>query len=140
MKATTTPPQDFLDRAAKVDVDHVEASFHQSQCTGSKLLGFGAHQLSADWMFVIANVEEVTVFLTWLDFDQEAIKHHLAEGICGAVLAGNYAHGPIAVTRQRGLDNRKTNCNVADMQRLYAVAERIHRTTQSERNRSKLAE
>ena len=61
VKAAAAAAEHFLHRAAEVDVDHVEAALDQPQRGRAELLGLGAHELPADGMLFVGDVQEVAV-------------------------------------------------------------------------------
>ena len=59
VKSATTASQHFLDRAAEVDVDHIEPGLHQLDRAGGKLLWLRSHQLTGHRRFIVASIKEV---------------------------------------------------------------------------------
>ena len=57
MKTASATSQYLLHRAAEVDIDHIEAAFHQPQRRRRKNLRVGPHQLPAGRMLFIGNVQ-----------------------------------------------------------------------------------
>ena len=118
MKSAAAPAQDFLDRASEVDVDHVEARFHQLGRPGGELFRLGPHQLPADRPFLVGHVQEMTRAASVLThLHQKLVQHHFAQCIRGAVAPRQHPHRPVAVARQGGLHNRKPHRKASDRQR-----------------------
>lgn len=128
MKAATTAAEHLLDGATKVDVDDVESRFDQLQGSGRELFRLGSHQLAADGMLFVADVQEMPRPLPLLDGDQELVEHHLANRIARPMPPRDHSHRPIAVTRQRRLDDRKADLYVADLE-VFEFARQIGSNT-----------
>jgi hypothetical protein len=113
MIAASTTSQNLLHRAAEIDVDHIEPGGNQSPGAGGELLGFGSHQLAADRMIVVGQVQEVLGAFALADAQQELIQHHLAQRVRSAQAASDPPHRPVAVPGQGGLDHGESDGNGA---------------------------
>ena len=89
----------------------------QPESSGGELFRFGAHQLTADGVFIGMDMEEMLRLLPLLDGQQKLVQHHFAQRIAGAVLPRDQTHRQIAVARQGGLHDRKIDRYIADSQR-----------------------
>ena len=63
-KSATATAEHFFHRAAEIDVDHVEARGHQALGRGGEIVGIGAHQLPADGMLFVGDVQPPLMFFS----------------------------------------------------------------------------
>ncbi len=114
MKPTPTSSKDFFDRAAKIDVDNIKTSLDQLHRTSSKLFWLGPHQLPANGMLFIGDMQKMAGSFSLFQIDQELIQHDFANGIGCSQPSGDHSHRPIAVSRKRSLNDRESNIHVAN--------------------------
>jgi hypothetical protein len=106
VEAAAAAAEDFFHGAAEVDVDDIEAGLDEFFCARGKLLGLGAHELTADGALFVGDVEEVPIAVAiFFHRDEELIEHHFADGVRRTVAACEEAHGPVAVAGEGGLDD-----------------------------------
>jgi len=117
VKPTAAPSKHPLDRATEVDVDDIEPRLNQYQSAGRKLFWFGAHQLSTDGVLVFGKVKQALASLAPSFSDQGLVEHHLGERVGSAQLPRDPTHRPVAVARQSGLHNGKTDLHIAYLER-----------------------
>jgi len=115
MKAATATAKDFFHRTAEVDVDHIEAMFDESNRGRAKLLGVGAHELTADRVFVVSDMHEVVIFATIANLQDELVEHHFADGIGSPESSRDKSHRGIAVATERSLHDREVELDRADL-------------------------
>ncbi len=117
MKTAAAPPEHLLHRTAEVDIDDIKARFGEFDRSGGKLLRLAAHQLTADGMFFVGDVKEVTGLGSIGQRDEKLVEHHLAQRVRCTVSAGQNPHRQIAVPAQRRLEKRRCDRDVTDSQR-----------------------
>jgi hypothetical protein len=84
----------------------------------AELLGLGAHQLPADGMVVRADLQHPVAELP--PEEDQLVEDDLGHGELGAPAAGDDAHRPIGVARQRRLDGGKPELKGPDLQHYFA--------------------
>ncbi len=112
-------PQHLPDRAAEVDVDHVEAGLGHHDGGGGQRARLGAHQLPADRVILV--LERESLFLKLAGPDDELIEHHLVYAVRRSVAAGDQAHRRVAVAGQGGLNDREIELQIANPEHAFRL-------------------
>ena len=112
--AAAAAAEHLLHRAAKVDVDHVEARRDEPPRRRREIVGIRPHQLPTDGMLVVGDRDPGEVSLVRADHGHERVEQHLAECVGGAVLPGQQPHRQIAVAGERGLHDRRRERHAPD--------------------------
>ena len=63
VEAAAATAEHLLHRAAEVDVDHVEPALDEPLGGGAELLGLGAHELAADGVLLVGDVQQMAGLL-----------------------------------------------------------------------------
>ncbi len=126
VEPAAAPSQDLLDRAAKIDIDHIETGLDEPFGRRSESDRIGAHQLSADWMLLVGHVECPPARTGAAKVDQQPVEHDFADRVGGAELPGNDPHRAVAVAGQSGLDNGKVELDCADRQARTVASFGLH--------------
>ena len=117
VKSPPAAAEDFPDRAPKIDIDDIEPGFDQLHGSGGELGRFGTHQLPAHRMFFVGDMQEMAGSLAVLHLDQEFVEHHFADRVGGSMTSGDDPHRAVAVTGEGGLDDRKADGHVSQLER-----------------------
>src|SRR6267142_1596020 len=117
VKAAAAAAENFLHRAAEVDVDGVETRLDEFLRTGGELLRLCAHQLPADRPLFVRNVQEMPVAIAVLFHRHEKlVEHYFAHGIRRSVPTSEQPHRPVAIARQRRLHDWKADCEGTELE------------------------
>ena len=111
--------QDLLDRAAEVDVDHVEARRDQLQRRRGEVVGRAAHELGRDGMVLVGHADIPPGLVPLGHVEDEAVEQHLADGVARPEPPRDGPGRPVAIAAHRGQGHGELDPHRAEVNRGY---------------------
>ena len=114
--AAAAAAEDFLDGAAEVDVDDVEARLDEPPGRRREVVGVRPHELAAHGVLLVGDGHAGEVALVPADHGHERVEQHLAEGVGGAEPSREDPHRQIAVAGEGRLHHGRGEGDAAERQ------------------------
>ncbi len=105
--APAVTAEDLPNGTGEVQIDHVKSGRGQLLCRQRERLCRRSHQLGPTGVLLVRYADEAPRLAAFADAQDELIQQHLAHSVRRPQPPRNHTHRPIAVSAQRGLDDRE---------------------------------
>ena len=116
MKTAAATSHRRFHRTTEIDVDDIETGLDEFQRGRPEFRGVRAHQLPADGVFFIRDVQMMPCSLPIFEVDQESVDFDFGQCVRRTQASSHDSHRSVAVATERGLHDRKSHLDWADHQ------------------------